>query len=256
MTRPSLKSDERQPSVAARHLLARSARPAVRFLSPSSLLPAVPRSRPAGLTSLTLAAGLWLAFSLAGCGGHEDHSNAVPEGAPIPVSVHYASVSRQPALTAAAGVLRSAREVAVSGKVMGRVVEIRKRAGDPVRRGETLIVIDSGDIRGQLSSAEGALAQARAAATLAEANFQRFEQLHQRGSASSLELDQARYQRDAALGAVAQAQGAVATAGSYGSYAEIPAPMSGRVVQTLCEIGDMAAQIGRASCRERVYGTV
>jgi RND family efflux transporter MFP subunit len=89
--------------------------------------------------------------------------------------------------------------------------------------------------------AEGALAQARAAATLAEANFRRFEQLFQRGAASELELDQARYQHETAQGAVKQAEGAVATAGSYQAYARIPAPFDGRVVDRLCEEGDLAS---------------
>ncbi len=56
-----------------------------------------------------------------------------------------------------------------------------------------------------------------------------------------MELDQARYQYDTARGAVEQAEGAVATAKSYQSYATIPAPFSGRVVDQLCDVGDLAS---------------
>jgi RND family efflux transporter MFP subunit len=139
------------------------------------------------------------------------------------------------------GSLYSAQEAVIASKVMGTVTDIHKNAGDPVVRGEVLIEIDSRDVAGQITQAEGALAQAKAAAVLAEANYQRFEQLHDRGSASNMELDQARYQYETARGAVRQAEGAVSTARSYKSYAEIPAPFEGRVVDRFCEVGDLAS---------------
>jgi RND family efflux transporter MFP subunit len=123
---------------------------------------------------------------------------------------------------------------------MGSVLEIRKNAGDLVRRGEVLVVIDPREVAGQIAQAEGAAAQAKAAFVLAETNLQRFERLFQRGSASQLELDQARWQRDTAAGAVTQAEGAVTAARSMHSYAEVAAPFDGRIVDRLCEIGDLA----------------
>lgn len=185
----------------------------------------------AALSALGSLAGL-------GCGKPAEH-RAEP---PI-VVVRTVALAAMPevATAEAIGTLRAAREATIAGKVMGTVTEIRKRAGDPVRAGEVLIVIDSRDLAGQVIQAEGALAQAKAAATLAVTNFHRFEQLFQRGAASQLELDQARYQYETAQGAVKQAEGAVATAGSYQAYARIPAPFDGRVVDRLCEEGDLAA---------------
>jgi RND family efflux transporter MFP subunit len=174
---------------------------------------------------------------LSGCGRHDAERHA-----PAAVRVHTeAVVARTESATAeAVGTLRAAREATISGKVMGTIIEIRHHAGDAVREGEILIVIDSRDVSGQVVQAQGALAQARAAEALAETNFHRFEQLLARGAASQLELDQARYQYDTAKGAVQQAEGAVTTAGSYKAYAEIAAPFSGRVVDRLCEEGDLA----------------
>ena len=76
---------------------------------------------------------------------------------------------------------------------------------------------------------------------LAETNLKRFEQLLSRGSASQLEFDQARFHAETARGAVAQAEGAVATARSYSTYAEIPSPFDGRIVDRMCEVGDLAS---------------
>lgn len=179
-----------------------------------------------------------VALPIAGCGGHDRHHQESPS---VPVRTITVSAADGPEWIEAAGSLRSAREATVASKVMGTIVQIRKQAGEAVRRGEILIVVDSRDVEGQISSAKGALAQARAAAAIAETNLRRFEQLFERKAASQLELDQMRYQYDTAMGAVAQAEGAVATASSYRSYAEIPAPFDGRVVDRLCEVGDMAA---------------
>jgi RND family efflux transporter MFP subunit len=141
----------------------------------------------------------------------------------------------------AVGTLHSTREAVLASKVMGNVISTPKRVGDPVRRGEIVIAIDSQEVSGQIAQAEGALAQARSAAVLAETNLKRFEQLLSRGSASQLEFDQARYQADTARGAVTQAEGAVATAHSYRAYTEIPSPFDGRVVERMCEVGDLAS---------------
>jgi multidrug efflux system membrane fusion protein len=169
--------------------------------------------------------------------------DARSEGREAPVAVRVAPLApaSEAATVEAVGSLKAVREATISGKVMGTVTEIRKHAGDVVRQGEILITIDARDVSGQIAQAEGALAQAKAAAVLAETNFHRFEQLHDRGSASQLELDQARYQYETTRGAVEQAEGAVGTATSYRSYAEIPAPFSGRIIDQLCEVGDLAA---------------
>lgn len=186
------------------------------------------------------AALVLLLVAGAGCARHEsEHERG-------DVQTHAVSTSRlalvtETATVEATGSLRAAREATLASKVMGSVTEIRKRAGDAVREGELLIVIDSRDVAGQIAQARGALAQAEAAASLAETNFRRFEQLVARGAASPLELDTARYQHETAAGAVEQARGALATASSYESYARIPAPFSGRVVDRLCEVGDLAA---------------
>lgn len=174
-----------------------------------------------------------------GCGSKDKPEGR--EAASVSVQAITLAPVTENALVDAVGSLQAARETSISGKVMGTVTEIRKHAGDLVRQGETLLTIDSRDVSGQIAQAEGAQAQAKAAAVLAETNFHRFEQLQARGSASQMELDQARYQYDSARGAVEQADGAVATAKSYQSYATIPAPFSGRVVDQLCEVGDLAS---------------
>ncbi len=181
-----------------------------------------------------------LALAVAGCGGNHKAADAA---ASAPVAVRTVTLAAGDVADGVqvAGSLHGAREAVLSAKVMGPVTAIRKRAGDPVRRGEVIVVLDDREVSGNIGQAEGALAQARAAAALAAANLARFEALKEKGAASQLELDQARYANDTAQGAVKQAEGAVSAAGSYRASAQVPAPFDGQVVDRMIEVGDMAA---------------
>lgn len=139
------------------------------------------------------------------------------------------------------GIVQPARQAAVSTRVMGPVVKLDVRAGNVVNRGQVLLQIQPDAPAGQLEQARGALTQAQAALALAERNYQRFEALHAEDAASELELDQARMQFDQARGAVEQAEGAVRMASSVADESMVRAPFAARVVETLVEVGDLAA---------------
>jgi len=187
----------------------------------------------------------WLALaSLAACQNKEQaHTTDA-----APVAVHSAVVQSGPITRTieAGGSLHGVREAVLAAKVMGSVREIRKVAGDAVKQGEILIVLDDREVAGNIGQAEGGLAQAQAAASLADANYKRYQLLFERGSASQLELDQARFAHESAQGAVQQARAATESAGSY--QARIPAPFDGRVVDRMADVGDLAAP-GRALMR-------
>jgi RND family efflux transporter MFP subunit len=181
---------------------------------------------------------LTMSLVIAGCGRRDDPESQRPV---TPVRAQRVRTAVLTSRVEGSGSVQSAHTAELASKIMGTVLEIRKRAGDPVRSGEVIVVLDARDVAGQIAQSEGALAQARAAAVLAETNLKRYETLLARGSASQLEADQARFQYETAHGAVAQAEGALATARSYQSYTQIAAPFSGRVVDRLCEVGDLAA---------------
>lgn len=189
------------------------------------------------MSRLTLV--LIAVLAAAGCQG--SHKSETAAGAPVAVHAVAVAPADLADVVEVVGSLHGAQEAVLSAKVMGAVLEIRKTAGQTVRKGEVLMVLDGREVAGNIGQAEGALAQAKAAAALASANLQRFEQLKERGAASQLELDQARYANDTAQGAVRQAESALATASSYKNYAQIPAPFDGRIVDRMIEVGDLAA---------------
>ncbi len=139
------------------------------------------------------------------------------------------------------GTVESDRTAAISARVMARVTSVAVRAGDRVGRGQILLEIDPQTAQGQLDQARGALAQAKAALTLSERNYGRFEALAATSAASQLELDTARMHHEQAKGAVEQAEGAVRAASSVASDTSVAAPFDGQVVRRMVEVGDLAA---------------
>lgn len=189
---------------------------------------------------LAASALLAAAFGVAACGGGHPPPS---ENAPAPLSAELARAERvvlPQAIELQGGVVAD-RSAAVSARVMANVTAIHVAAGDRVRRGQTLLEIDPQAARGQVSQAEGALAQARAALSLAERNYERYRALAEENAASELELDAARMQHEQALGAVEQARGALSSASAVAADSRVVAPFAGRVARRLVEVGDLAA---------------
>jgi RND family efflux transporter MFP subunit len=186
-----------------------------------------------------VVSSLSLAVSL-GCGKHEPEQASI-DHAPLTVkatAVERISSARPIEIR---GTVQPAREAFVSSRAMGPVVAIRVKAGDRVAKGQALLEIQPEASEGQLAQANGALAQARAVLALTERNWRRYEALHAESAASDLELDMAKMEYERAQGAVEQAEGAVRAATSVAQESVVRSPFRARVVDTLVEVGDLAA---------------
>jgi HlyD family secretion protein len=125
-------------------------------------------------------------------------------------------------------------EVRVSGKLPGRILELRVREGDSVRKGDTLVVLDSPEVLAKLEQAQavrdaaqaqnakavkgareeqiaGAYAlwqKAKAGVDIAEKSYQRIQRLFEQGVVSEQKRDEARanYEAMEATGQAALSQ--------------------------------------------------
>jgi RND family efflux transporter MFP subunit len=181
------------------------------------------------------------ALILSAACGHDEPQRAEANLKPANVEVVDVESVREAKSIDVRGVVQPARQAAVSSRVMGPVVALNVHPGATVAKGQILVEIEPDTADGQLAQARGALAQAQAALALSERNFQRFKALRAENAASELELDMARMQFEQARGAVAQAEGAVSAASSVAADSQVTAPFAARVVQTLVEVGDLAA---------------
>jgi RND family efflux transporter MFP subunit len=146
----------------------------------------------------------------------------------------------EPAREWVAGEVASARQTAVSARVLARIEEIRVSAGSRVRRDDVLVVLDARDLRAATGAAEEALRSARARLDLATSEHARIEKLLDRGVAPKRQLDQARSELRAARADVTGLEESLDQAKTGLSFAEIRSPVDGRVVDRLAEPGDTA----------------
>lgn len=181
-----------------------------------------------------------LALGLTAC-GHDEPKLAEADLKPLSVEVAEVERITEAHPVEVRGVVQPTRQSAVSSRVMGPVIKLNVRAGSTVAKNQVLLEIQPEASSGQLGQARGALAQAEAALAMAERNFRRFEALHADNAASELELDMAKMQYEQARGAVEQAEGAVRAASSVANESTVRAPFAARVIETMVEVGDLAA---------------
>ncbi|MCP4899039.1 MAG: efflux RND transporter periplasmic adaptor subunit [bacterium] len=201
---------------------------------------------------ITIASSVALVVLGLGCADEGSHATRT-ELEPVQVSVVQVETVTAEHTIEIRGIVQPSQQANISSRVVGPVVSVKVRPGSVVNKGQALVEIQPEAAEGQLSQAAGALAQVKAAHALAERNFRRYEALHGEGAASELELDMARMQFEQAQGAVEQAQGAVKSATSVANEAIVRAPFNARIVQTLVEVGDLAAP-GRHLVRLEALG--
>ena len=125
----------------------------------------------------------------------------------------------------------------VAGKVAKRLVE----AGDTVKAGQTLAMLDEVDLKLQLEQSRAELDAARGALTSAEAELARRTTLNAKGWTTQTALDQQRSVTADARGRVLKAERALALAENALGYANLVADADGVVTARVVEPGQVVA---------------
>ncbi|EDL49873.1 efflux RND transporter periplasmic adaptor subunit [Erythrobacter sp. SD-21] len=138
----------------------------------------------------------------------------------------------------ATGVLAARREapVGVVGEG-GRVVSVPVEAGDWVRQGQVLAVIDRSVQSQQARAASAQVQVAQADADLAQSNLDRALQLVERGFVSKADVDRLTATRDAAVARVQVARAQVGELQARNARLNIVAPSAGLILERNVEIG-------------------
>jgi RND family efflux transporter MFP subunit len=214
---------------------------------------------------VTLLAG---ALGIAAC-SHAPGRDAADPRPPVAVQTATLAVADVAEAFETGGVIAARTTATLTSRVLAPVAAVRVVAGDRVRAGQVLVVLDSRDLAARAESARAAArgatqrtaaakADARAydaALTLARTTRNRIQSLHARGSATTQELDEASAALDAAEARAAAAaarldETAAGVAGAEAdsdaattteSYTRIAAPFDGIVTETMVEAGNMAA---------------
>ncbi|WP_312795014.1 efflux RND transporter periplasmic adaptor subunit [Tianweitania sp.] len=179
--------------------------------------------------AIRLATALALLSLVAGCNDSDDKAAAAPAPPPPAVSIIEAKPEALPITNDLPGRVAPTRIAEVRPRVSGIVVERVFEQGSTVKEGDVLYRIDKASFEVQVASAEATLQRAKSVQLQARQSADRQTELNTRRITST-------QQRDDAVAVLAQADAdvAVAEAGLAAArlnleYAEVKAPISGRI---------------------------
>lgn len=129
-------------------------------------------------------------------------------------------------------------------EISATVLKVHKENGEPVRRGDLLVSLDSSVLRDNLNSAEESMRAAAQSLDGAERQFQRIKSLQAQGMVSMQGLEESEVKRNAAQSEHVASKARVAAAKQQLERSEVRAPFNGVVSARKASAGD-TAQIGK-----------
>lgn len=200
-----------------------------------------------------LVSGLTSLLLLAGC-----HSGGKTETPALPSLQAQIVESQQQSIDSAlpaTGTVHARQSATISAQVMGRIERVLVRAGDSVRAGQTLAILDGAGLRSSVTQAQAALqasehaqAAAESQSELATSTLARFRQLQVQKSVSPQEMDEVSRRAEAARAQYESARAQTAAAGAQAagartmlSYTRLTAPFAGTVTARMADPGTLAA---------------
>lgn len=139
------------------------------------------------------------------------------------------------------GTLRARVEGDQGFRVAGKIAERRVQAGDRVKTGAILAILDSTDLRLQREAAEAELTAAKSAELQASAELQRVIDLRKQGWSTEQTLDRQKATRDETTGRRTRAERQLEIALNSQSYAQLSAASDGVVTLTYAEAGQVVS---------------
>ena len=138
------------------------------------------------------------------------------------------------------GSLQAVRQSTLSAQASGRIAQLNVKAGDQVKAGQVLAVIDDRATQAGVAQAQAGLAQAEAALSNAKASFERTSDLRGQGFVAQAALDTAQSQLKSAQAGVAAARAGQTQSTLAQGFTRLTAPYDGWVLQTHAEAGSLA----------------
>jgi RND family efflux transporter MFP subunit len=145
-----------------------------------------------------------------------------------------------PQTEACSGKVMPVHEADVASQIMEKVVEVKVKAGQEVKKGEVLVRLDDTVLKSRLQQTEATLAAVTSARDEAKTNLGRERQLLESKVSSQAEFDHAETLYKASEANRQGAEKAVKEAQTTLDFATILSPMDGTVIDKQVEVGDMA----------------
>lgn len=198
----------------------------------------MPADAPMKKIERLILAPAFVAFLLAGC-KPAGSKMPVAVGGPPPVPVQTAVVQQTdvPRLIESVGAVQALRTVSVKSQVDGMIAQIHFKEGDEMKAGDLLVTLDRRPFENSLRIVRADLANARAEASKATADLERYQRLDQQDAISKEQFALLTTKGETTRALVQAKEAAVANAELLLGYTQIRAPITGRTGQLILHEG-------------------
>lgn len=141
----------------------------------------------------------------------------------------------------ATGTINPVALINVGSQVSGTVAELHADFNDTVNKGQVLLKLEPTIFNAQVNQAQANIASARASLRLAQATFERNEQLVAQNFISTLALDQSKRETDVAAANLKLAQAQLDRAQADLNNSVIRSPIDGVVIKRTIDLGQTVA---------------
>jgi len=183
-----------------------------------------------------LAALLFLPLMTGGCGGQKDNSQGMPA---VKAPVSYPLMKTITDWDEYTGRFQAVDRVEVRSRVSGYVESVHFKDGQMVKKGDVLFVIDKRPFEIALKGAKARHDQAKAEFDQAERDFNRSKPLKESHAVSEEEFEQRRQKMLGAGAKLEEAAALVDQAALNLEFAEVKAPIDGRVSRDYVNPGNL-----------------
>jgi HlyD family secretion protein len=160
--------------------------------------------------------------------------------APSPVSPP-ALADHNDILLTTSGYIINRERIELSPRFVGIVRWIGAKKGDPVKKGQVVVLLDDSEQRARVTEAEGRLARAQAALQIGRTRFNRFRTLREQRVESEQQLDDAQAEVTAAEAGLREAQGLLDFARWQLAWTVIRSPIDGVVLEKLADENELVS---------------
>ncbi|MDP9046484.1 MAG: efflux RND transporter periplasmic adaptor subunit [Pseudomonadota bacterium] len=201
------------------------------------MLPKTLHLHPHLLTGATVAIALAGLFLMSGCSQPADAQAAPPQAPPVSVAP---AVQRQVSDSEEfSGRLEAAEYVELRPRVSGTIEKVHFADGALVRKGDLLFSIDARPFEAEAARAQSQLTSMKARSELAQSEFARAQKLLESQAVSKQEVDQLGASQRTSRADIQGAEAALRIARLNIEYAQVRAPISGRISRANVTAGNV-----------------
>jgi RND family efflux transporter MFP subunit len=145
-----------------------------------------------------------------------------------------------PGMSSYGAVVEAVRQTTVAAQVSGAVLQIHVRAGETVRAGQTLILLDARAAEQTAAAGDAQVKAAQAALDVATRDFERQQRMREKNYISDAALERAQAQYRATQAQVSAQLAQAGAARTQSGFYQVKAPYAGVVAEVPVSVGDMA----------------